>query len=414
MIGSMTSGSDLGAKLRDLRTRRGLSLRELERRWQINSGYLSQLERGDVAQPTPTMLARLAEAYELPVGTLMQWAGYETGAPKLTAAQAKALSYLGPDPSDDEVEAINAVLKVLRGRATFSAPHPLDLPLQPGEIELIRKHALALIREADADGVFPTPLDQLMAVAKLVYAGEITLTLEEQRSLRRSLGAAFDRVMSSVRGLFTFGSREIWLAEDLHPLQRRFVHAHEIGHHILPIHKEIAYLDNWETMNKDLRNACEREANQASIEILAQGDRLRAMADDSEFGRNIVEELSSRSGISLQATARRLGETSQRTVCTVIFYRGGATGKLMDAHVYSSQTFEARFRWAAGRIPVDALKTTLREAAITCASRGLLTTDVKDRAAELRCEAISTPRALIGMIAKDAQNPLARKFTLRR
>jgi transcriptional regulator with XRE-family HTH domain/Zn-dependent peptidase ImmA (M78 family) len=410
----MTNGPELGARLRKLRTDRGLSLRELERRWTINSGYLSQLERGDIAQPTPSMLARLAEAYDVPVATLMEWAGFQTAAPALTPAQAKALSYLGPDPSDDEVEAINAVLKVLRGRAGFSAPHHLDLPLQPAEIDLIRKHALALVREADAEGVFPTPLNDLMVVAKLVYAGEISLTLEEKRSLRRMLGGALDRVLDSVRGLLSFGSREIWLAEDLHPLQRRFVHAHEIGHHILPFHKEIAYLDNWETMHRDLRNACEREANQASIEILAQGDRLRAMADDSTFGRELVEQLSARSGISLQATARRLGEESKRIVCTVIFYRGRATGKLMDPHVYASASFEERFGWDAYRTPIDALKTTLREAAVACDSRSLMTTDVKERAVALRCEAISTPRALIGFIAKDPQNPFARTFTLRR
>ncbi len=389
-------------------------MRELERRRQINSGYLSQLERGDVAQPTPSMLARLAEAYDVPVPTLMDWAGYQTAAPALTLAQAKALSYLGPDPSDDEVEAINAVLKVLRGRAGFSAPHHLDLPLQTAEVDLIRKHALALLREADAEGEFPTPLDRLMDVAKLVYAGEITLTLEERRSLRRQLGGALDRVLASVRGMLSFGSREIWLAEDLHPLQRRFVHAHEIGHHILPFHRQVAYLDNWETMHRDLRNACEREANQASIEILAQGDRLRAIADDSRFGRELIEQLSSRSGISLQATARRIGEESQRLVCTVIFYRGRATGKLMDPHVYASESFQERFRWDPSRIPGEALKTTLCEAAVACASRDLITTDAKERIVSLRCEAISTPRALIGLVAKDSQNPLARAFALRR
>ncbi|MDQ3631330.1 MAG: XRE family transcriptional regulator [Actinomycetota bacterium] len=410
---TMTRGPELGARLRDQRTGRGLSLREIERRFQINSGYLSQLERGDVAQPTPSMLARLAEAYDIPVSTLMEWAGFQTASPALTPAQAKALSYLGSDPSDDEVEAINAVLKVLRGRAGFSAPHHLDLPLQPAEVELIRQHALALIREAGAEGVFPTPLDDLMAVAKLVYAGEISLTLEEKRTLRRVLGGALDRVLDSLRGMLSFGSREIWLAEDLHPLQRRFVHAHEIGHHILPFHRQIAYLDNLETMHRDLRNACEREANQASIEILAQGDRLRAMGDDSTFGRELIEQLSARTGISLQATARRLSEESKRLVCTVILYRGGATGRLMDPHIYASASFEERFRWSAGRVPTEPLKVTLREAAVAYDSRGLMTTDIKERAVSLRCEAISTPRALIGLVAKDSQNPFARTFTMR-
>jgi transcriptional regulator with XRE-family HTH domain len=406
-------GISLGARLREYREQQGQSLRQIERRAGINSGYLSQLERGEVSQPTPSMLQRLAIAYELPVSTLMSWAGYTMKDPELTPQQARALSLLGPDASDEEVQAIDAVLKVLRKRrATFAAPSPLDRPLLPAEAKLIRDYAAALLREADAVGTFPTPLDDLMAVGKLVYAGEITLTPREHKSLLRRLGSALDRVLKDVQGLISFGSKEIWLADDLHPRKRRFVQAHEIGHHILPIHREIAYLDNWETMDSGLRDACEREANQAAIELLAQGDGLRKMADDSKFGRQLVEGLSGYAAISLQATARHLAEQSHRPVCTIIHYRGGATGKLMDPHVYPSASFEQRFRWAAGRLPTDEAKAALRQAAATYTSRELDTTDVKDRPVRLRCEAINTPYALIGLVAKDPGRLPSKAFLL--
>jgi len=67
---------NLGSRLRSLREQRGKSLREIERVASINSGYLSQLERGAVAQPTPSMIQRLSEAYDVPLSELMSWAGY--------------------------------------------------------------------------------------------------------------------------------------------------------------------------------------------------------------------------------------------------------------------------------------------------------------------------------------------------
>lgn len=405
---------ELGSNLRDLRKKQGLSLRELERRAGINNAYLSQLERGEVAQPTPSMLGRLAEAYDVPFETLMSWAGYSVTPKALTRPQAKALSYFA-DASDEEVEALRAILEVLRNRgATFAAPHPTDRILSPEETKLIRGYSVALLREAGALGHFPTPLDDLMDVAKLVYAGEIVLSPSERRSLLRRFGSQFDRAFRHLRGMLSYDEGAIWLAEDLHPRKKRFVHAHEIGHHILPLHKDLAYLDNWETMDGTLRDACEREANQAAIEILAQGDKLREIADDSRLSRALLQRLSEQSEISLQATARRISEDSRRLRCAVVYYRGAQSGKLMPPHLYPSSGFEKRFRWLAGRAPIIALNAALQEAAQTMESRPLIATDAHERAVELVCETLDTPYARIGLVRKPAAKPVASVFPMRR
>lgn len=411
---SAPKNPELGANLRELREKQGLSLRELERRANINNAYLSQLERGEVAQPTPSMLGRIAEAYDVPFETLMGWAGYTPSPKALTRPQAKALNYFA-DASDEEVEALRAILEVLRARgATFGAPHPTDRVLSRVETELIRDHSVALLREAEALGTFPTPLDQLMDVAKLVYAGEIALTPKERRSLLSRFGSQVDRALRHLRGVLSYEQNAIWLADDLHPRKKRFVHAHEIGHHILPAHKQLAYLDNWETMDGALRDACEREANQAAIEILAQGSRLREMADDSLFSRAVLQRLSAQSEISLQATARRISEDSQRLRCAVIYYRGAQTGTLMPPHFYPSASFEKRFRWLAGRTPPAALHSTLRQAADTLNAHALTATDSIGRVVALYCESLDTPYARIGLIRKPAAKPLASVFPIYR
>lgn len=395
----------LGSRLRSLREQRGKSLREIERVSSINSGYLSQLERGAVAQPTPSMIQRLSEAYDVPLPELMSWAGYSMPESKMTPSQARALKYIG-DPSDEEVEAIRAVLDVLRKRSGFDPARSLDLTLSQPEVTIIRDHAMALLREAGVDA-FPTPLDDLMAVAKLVEAGEISLSLHEKRSLRARLGDRWEHALRKLQGLIAFDSGEVWLDPDLVLVKKRFVHAHEIGHHILPAHREIAYLDNWQSLASDVRDACEREANQASIELLAQGDRLRAIGDDSRFGRVIVTSLASSAQISLQATARRLAEESHKPCAAAVIYQYGAP------HVYTSESFEREFRWKSGRGTPPDLVPVLRQAG-TAQSAALVCLNAKDKCVELRCEALATPRALIGLIARDPGGVRGKVFPLRK
>jgi len=278
--------------------------------------------------------------------------------------------------------------------------------LSPPEVAIIREHAVALLQEADVDA-FPTPLDDLMAVAKLVEAGEITLSLNEKRSLRARLGDRWQHALRKLQGLIAFDSGEVWLDPDLVLVKKRFVHAHEIGHHILPAHREIAYLDNWQSLASDVRDACEREANQASIELLAQGDRLRVIGDDSPFGRVIVESLASSAQISLQATARRLAEDSHKPCAAVVLYRYGAP------HIYTSESFEREFRWKSGRATPPDLVPVLRQAG-TAVSVPLVCLNVKDKSVELRCEALATPRALIGLIARDPSGIRGKVFPLRK
>ena len=70
--------NELGALLADLRTAKGLSLREVEEATgkAVSNAYLSQLENGRIRKPSPNVLHSLAEVYAVPYETLMEKAGY--------------------------------------------------------------------------------------------------------------------------------------------------------------------------------------------------------------------------------------------------------------------------------------------------------------------------------------------------
>jgi len=67
----------LGKFLKELRQKKGVSLRDVEQSIGIASGYLSQLETGNRQKlPSPTRLRKLAGYYNVTVQELLQSAGY--------------------------------------------------------------------------------------------------------------------------------------------------------------------------------------------------------------------------------------------------------------------------------------------------------------------------------------------------
>lgn len=66
--------SRLGEELRRLRGNR--SLREVEKATKISNAYISQIENGKIDEPSPHILYKLAEYYDVPYAFLMEAAGY--------------------------------------------------------------------------------------------------------------------------------------------------------------------------------------------------------------------------------------------------------------------------------------------------------------------------------------------------
>lgn len=412
-VAKTSSSKGLGQRLRELREGHDWSLRDVAARAGINHGYLSQLERGEVAEPSPSMLHKIATAYEVEFTVLMRWAGYIEGeGAELTPKQALALSYLGDDISDEDLKAVRAVLNAIRAqRATLASDSgSLDHPLSPQSRLEIRRHVESLLRHADALGVVPTPLEQVLEVAELVVAGEIVLDEAEKRQLRKKFGGLVDLVLAKLRGAIHLRAREIWVQPDLYESKRRFVTAHEIGHDLLPWQRDtIAYLDDAARLRPDIRIHFEREANQAAIELLAQGDLLRKEADDSVLSTSLLSDLSVRFEISLQAVARRVVEETKQDAAVALKFRG-ERGGVGPFHVYCSASFEKRFGWAASAaLPTEARTAAYSASKSTDSSTTCLAVDLSSTFVEMRVSTVTTPFALLALYL-----PAAKATSLRR
>ena len=108
--------ANLGSFLRGSREQRSLTLRAVEKATGVSNAYLSQLESGKIRQPSPLVLHKLAQLYEMPYTLLLEQAGYPNPAPESTAGTPMVVdSRLGPISSDEEDE-LRRYLEFLRSR----------------------------------------------------------------------------------------------------------------------------------------------------------------------------------------------------------------------------------------------------------------------------------------------------------
>lgn len=107
----------LGPRLREVRSLRGLSLRAVAHEAKISATYLQRLERGEIEEPSPRILHRLAAALQVAYADLMSLAGYAVpkgGGDPATNVLARALGVDSLTP--EELEALALYLSWYRHR----------------------------------------------------------------------------------------------------------------------------------------------------------------------------------------------------------------------------------------------------------------------------------------------------------
>ena len=114
---------ELGSLLADLRTAKGLSLREVEEATHkaVSNAYLSQLENGKIRKPSPNVLHELAKVYSVPYEALMEKVGYLLPSHTREAGRRRRLTAFAIDDlTAEEEEELLRYLAFLRSRGPRS------------------------------------------------------------------------------------------------------------------------------------------------------------------------------------------------------------------------------------------------------------------------------------------------------
>ena len=114
-------GEALGIYLKSLRSGTGLTLREVEDATgkDVSNAYLSQLENGHIAKPSPNVLHSLASVYKVPYAKLMERAGYisPTARKSDSAKHGRAATFSIDNLTLDEEKELLQYLSFVRQKA---------------------------------------------------------------------------------------------------------------------------------------------------------------------------------------------------------------------------------------------------------------------------------------------------------
>lgn len=176
-----------------------------------------------------------------------------------------------------------------------------------------------LLLDADAIGVFPTPVARLIEVAGLSEPERSLLSDECIESAPEHLAIKMRGVKDKVLAILDRCEAEVHLRPDISTnAAAAFKRLHEVGHHIIPWQAELAYADDRYTLSHEANALFELEASQVSAELLFQRNTLRQCAASSRIRASEVISLSSAFGASIHATFRRYVETHHKALAGVV------------------------------------------------------------------------------------------------
>jgi Zn-dependent peptidase ImmA (M78 family) len=188
-------------------------------------------------------------------------------------------------------------------------------------VEVARQARLALMN-ADAFGIFPTPVDAIMAAAKIEV---IPLVIDEGyltwlRRKAETAGRVFLSAITKLWGVLDPQARIAYIDPETPKEKLPFLKLHEGGHALLPWQSAFGHAEDCrKTLSPDIKDEFERQANVFASDALFQIDGLTRDAQDLAFGIAAVLELSRRYGASIYSTARRYVSTHERACAVMIF-----------------------------------------------------------------------------------------------
>jgi Zn-dependent peptidase ImmA (M78 family) len=199
---------------------------------------------------------------------------------------------------------------------------PDDSFLTPHQLANVRRHADRLLCEAAASGRFPTPIDDLMKAAKVTIVDDAVLNESFLRRIASKAASGLETIksaLSKVLGLFEAKDRIVIIDKNTPRPRIPFVKLHEAGHGSMPHQSKVYTLmhDCEKTLDPEVGDLFEREANVFASEVLFQGNVFYNQASELEFGVKTAMSLAKRFGASNYAAFRRYVATNSQACCLV-------------------------------------------------------------------------------------------------
>jgi hypothetical protein len=184
---------------------------------------------------------------------------------------------------------------------------PDDATLSAGQRAKVRAEAERALREAGALGIFPTPVERIMAVANVKEVQDQVLDEGFLAKLRADPGGLVKSALSKVLGIFHAKEGLVFLDHTLMKVKKTFVRLHEAAHGFLPWQRSMYALveDCEHALESDVACLFDREASVFASEVLFQIDTFADDARSREFSIWTPVRMSKDYGASIYAAVRQ-------------------------------------------------------------------------------------------------------------
>lgn len=231
-------------------------------------------------------------------------------------------------------------------------PRPDDSTLTPSQLARVRAEAKRALRLANAIGVLPTPIEEIMRVSKVRELEEDVLNpifISKLIGKAEKAGLAIKRAISKVMGLFHASEGLVFIDRTLIGVRQRFVRLHESAHGFLPWQRPMYALvqDCEQALNPDAAELFDREANTFASEVLFQLDKFRDVAEERPFEIMTPVRLAPKFNASVYASIRQYVSKNHRTCAVVVLNMPelipGSGFRATLRRVVASESFSAMF-----------------------------------------------------------------------
>ncbi|WP_298351938.1 ImmA/IrrE family metallo-endopeptidase [Runella sp.] len=190
--------------------------------------------------------------------------------------------------------------------------------LSEHKIKAVENIALDTLSGSKALGIFPTPVDKILAYANLKVSSGVDLS-KINNSFFNKADMQVRRGMIKLRGVLDRKEKTVYLDLTQLGVRKTFVKLHEAGHELCPWQEKLQNcLDDDETLDPDINELFEAEANLfASASLFQLGIFSDKMAE-LPLEMNSAILLSKTFGASVHSTLRRYVEKNPKRCALLV------------------------------------------------------------------------------------------------
>jgi len=228
-----------------------------------------------------------------------------------------------------------------------------DSRLEPEQLRAVQGAARRSLDRVSAWGVLPTPIGDILDGAKIRIAP--ASAFDSRRIMEYLIGQAgrtavvLKSAISKVFGIYDAYEHLIHIDHTVNQSKQNFLKLHEAGHHELPAHRKIfrIFQECEKTLEPEIADLFEREANNFARYVLFQDNGFRNMAADHELQIKTPIKLATKFGASIYASCREYARTHHRACAVYVLEpitycaRSGARAEVRRIEV--SRSFAQQF-----------------------------------------------------------------------